>query len=74
MIVNIRKILNISIIKGGSSIRDFKNIKGQSGNFQDFLKVYGKENKNCSRISCNGKIKKITICNRSTYYCNKCQK
>ena len=74
IIKNIKKILNTSIIKGGSSIRDFKNIKGESGSFQDFFKVYGKENKKCSRISCNSKIKKIIISGRSTYYCNKCQK
>ena len=74
IIKNIKKILNTSIIKGGSSIRDFKNIKGESGSFQDFFKVYGRENKKCSRISCNGKIKKIIISSRSTYYCNKCQK
>ena len=35
--------------------------------------VYGKENKNCSRISCKGKIKKILISNRSSFFCNICQ-
>ena len=74
LIFNIKSVLRFSISKGGSSIRDFKNTLGKSGAFQQFFHVYGKENKNCSRISCNGKIKKITICNRSTYYCNKCQK
>ena len=35
--------------------------------------VYEQENKNCSRISCKGKIKKISISNRSSFYCNMCQ-
>ena len=73
LILNIKKVLRSSISKGGSSIRDFKNILGKSGTFQQFFHVYGKENKNCSRISCKGKIKKILISNRSSFYCNKCQ-
>ena len=73
LILSIKKILRLSISKGVSSIRDFKNIFGKSGNFQQFFKVYGQENKNCSRISCKGKIKKILISNRSSFYCQKCQ-
>ena len=73
LIFYIKKILKFSISKGGSSIRDYRNILGKSGNFQQFFSVYGKENENCSRISCNGKIKKIRISNRSSFYCNNCQ-
>ena len=73
LIFNIKNVLRFSISKGGSSIRDFKNILGKSGTFQQFFHVYGQENKNCSRISCKGKIKKIQISNRSSFYCNKCQ-
>jgi len=64
LIYNIRRVLKISINQGGSSIKDFKNADGKSGNFQQFFNVYGQENKNCSRISCKGKIKKISISNR----------
>ena len=73
LISNIKKILKISISKGGSSIKDFHNATGKSGSFQQFFRVYGRENKNCSRISCKGKIKKIIISNRSSFYCGKCQ-
>jgi formamidopyrimidine-DNA glycosylase len=73
LIFNIKKILKISIHKGGSSIKDYRNALGKTGSFQQFFRVYGQENKNCSRISCKGKIKKILICNRSSFYCNKCQ-
>jgi len=73
IISNIKKILKYSISKGGASIKDFINSEGKSGNFQQFFKVYGKKNKNCSRNSCNGKIEKILISNRSSFYCNKCQ-
>ena len=73
LIFNIKKVLMFSISKGGSSIKNFKNTLGKSGNFQQFFNIYGRDNKSCSRISCNGKIKKIQISNRSSYYCNKCQ-
>ena len=74
LILNINKILKFSIKKGGSSIKDFKNTHGKRGNFQEFFHVYGRANKDCSRISCKGKVKKISISNRSTFYCSKCQK
>ena len=67
-------ILNLAIKYGGSSIRDFKNTKGIIGLFQNEFKVYGKENKNCSRKNCQGKISKFFISNRSTFFCNLCQK
>ena len=73
LISNIKLILKTSISRGGSSIKDFKDPLNKRGNFQDFFKVYGKENKKCSRISCKGKVKKIFISKRSSFYCNICQ-
>ena len=70
----VKSVLKFSILKGGSSIKDFKNTSGKIGDFQSFFKVYGRENKNCSRISCKGKIKRISISSRSSFYCNTCQK
>jgi formamidopyrimidine-DNA glycosylase len=69
-----KNVLSKAIKNGGSSIRDFKNTSGQSGNFQKEFQVYQRENLNCLRKKCNGKIKKIFISNRSTFFCNICQK
>ena len=69
-----KKVLHKAIKKGGSSISDFKNISGKRGNFQKEFKVYQRENLNCSKTKCSGKIKKIIISNRSTFFCNICQK
>jgi len=74
LVINIKKILKFSISKGGASIKNFKDTMDKSGKFQQFFYVYNKENKNCSRISCKGKIKRIIISSRSSFYCNKCQK
>tara|TARA_Y100000590_G_scaffold453196_1_gene597810 strand:- start:761 stop:1624 length:864 start_codon:yes stop_codon:yes gene_type:complete len=67
-------VLNNAIKKGGSSIINFKNIKGDGGNYQKEFKVYHRENLNCPNKFCSGKIKKITISKRSTFFCNRCQK
>ena len=69
-----RSVLNNSIKKGGSSIKNFVNTSGNSGSFQKCFKVYDREGKKCTKINCLGKISRIVISNRSTFYCNICQK
>ena len=71
---NSKKVLFNAIKKGGSSIRDFKNTTGKKGSFQKKFKVYEREGFKCKRLKCIGIIKKKVISNRSTYYCNICQK
>jgi len=74
IIVNSKKILLDAIKKGGSSIRDFKNTSGKIGNFQRNFKVYEREGLRCKRFECKGVIQKKIISNRSTFFCNTCQK
>ena len=69
-----KSVLNKAIKKGGSSIRDFKNVSGKNGSFQKEFKVYQRENLHCLKSNCRGEIKKIFISNRSTFFCNTCQK
>tara|TARA_A100001015_G_scaffold130601_1_gene144886 strand:- start:2091 stop:2957 length:867 start_codon:yes stop_codon:yes gene_type:complete len=74
IIKNSKKILLKAIKQGGSTIRDFKNTKGETGQFQKNFKVYGKDKQNCKRSSCSGIISKIIQSNRSTFLCRICQK
>jgi len=74
IIMNSRRVLLNAIKKGGSTIRDFKNINGQKGSFQTGFKVYERERQNCKRFKCKGIIQKKNISNRSTFFCNICQK
>ncbi len=74
LVSNIKKILKKAVKEGGSSIKNFNNAKGKKGNFQQFFKVYGRQGKPCTRINCIGTINKIRISNRSTFFCNICQK
>ena len=74
IMITARKVLLSAIKKGGSSIKNFKNIVGQKGNFQKDFKVYDREGLNCKRFQCKGIIKKKNISNRSTFFCTICQK
>ena len=74
LVYNIKKVLKKAIQEGGSSIKNFNNIKGKKGKFQQFFNVYGKQGNSCSRSNCIGIIRRIRISNRSTFYCDKCQK
>ena len=67
-------VLKKAIRFGGSSIRNFKNIAGNEGLFQNEFKVYQREHLNCLKYNCLGKIKKKIISKRSSFFCNKCQK
>ena len=69
-----RVVLKKAIKKGGSSIRNFKNISGVESSFQKEFNVYQRENLNCLKYNCKGKIQKKIVSNRSTFFCNICQK
>ena len=72
--INSRKVLSDAIKKGGSSIRNFKNISGNHGNFQKDFKVYEREGLICKHSKCSGIIQKKIISNRSSFFCKTCQK
>ena len=74
ILINSKKVLHHAIRKGGSSIKDFKNLSGKQGGFQSRFKVYQREGLKCKKIKCSGRIKKNNITNRSTFFCDSCQK
>ena len=68
---SINFILLLAIKKNGTSISDYRGIDNKTGEFQNFLKVYGKKNTPC--FDCGKTIQKIKQRQRSTYYCPSCQ-
>jgi len=74
ILLNSKLVLKKAILKGGSSIRNFQNVNGKIGNFQKNFNVYQRENLNCVITKCKGIIKKKNISNRSSFFCNYCQK
>jgi formamidopyrimidine-DNA glycosylase len=73
IINNSKKVLMKAIIKGGSSIKDFKNTSGKKGRYQKEFNVYEREGLNCKRFQCRGIIHKKFFSKRSTFFCITCQ-
>ena len=69
---NSSKVLKKAIQKGGSTIENYKNSYGESGNYQKDFFVYGREEEGC-RI-CTTPIRQRVLGGRSTYWCSSCQK
>ncbi len=74
LVVSIKKVLEKAIKYGGTTLKDFRQIGGEVGYFQNKLQVYGKEGEACCRRKCKGTIEKAVISGRSTFYCATCQK
>jgi len=68
----VRDVLTRAVQKGGSTLRDFSDAKGESGYFQLEAMVYGREGEPC-RV-CGGVIRGIRQGQRSTFFCPLCQK
>ena len=68
---NTRSILREAIKLKGSSVSDFRQLDGEKGSFNNFLKVYRRDGTECP--VCKNKIKRDKISTRSTFFCPKCQ-
>lgn len=72
LVAIIKEVLALAIQAGGSSLKDYVNINGDLGYFQNQLQVYGRANLDCH--ICNSKILQIKQGGRSSFYCGNCQK
>ena len=68
----IREILAEAIVQGGSTLRDFISVNGQSGYFQQTYFVYDRAGVPCK--VCAAPVRQIKQGQRSTFYCVNCQK
>jgi formamidopyrimidine-DNA glycosylase len=68
----IREILAAAIVQGGSTLRDFISVNGQSGYFQQTYFVYDRAGVPCR--NCGAPVRQIKQGQRSTFYCVNCQK
>ena len=69
---SLKKILRISIGKGGTTFSDFRDIEGLNGNYGEEAYVYKRDKKPCK--TCGSKILKTKICGRGTHWCPSCQR
>jgi formamidopyrimidine-DNA glycosylase len=66
------QVLTMAIEKGGSSLKNFVNVEGQSGHFQLSCTVYGRAGLPC--LICQTPILQCKQGARSTFYCPHCQR
>ena len=67
----IPRVLEKGIEYGGTTLRDFVNSDGNTGNHQEKLQVYGRKGESCHR--CGTLIQRIVISQRSSSFCPACQ-
>ena len=65
------EVLEEAIRFRGSSISDYVDSKGKRGTFQQQHRVYQRKGKPCFR--CRGKIRRVIVAGRSSYFCPRCQ-
>jgi formamidopyrimidine-DNA glycosylase len=65
-----RRILRRAIKKGGTTVANYLNSKGEAGLFQLELLVYGRTGEPCR---CGAPINRLVQAGRSTFFCPLCQ-
>ncbi|HQB51025.1 MAG TPA: DNA-formamidopyrimidine glycosylase [bacterium] len=69
---NIITILKSAIARRGTSFSDYRDSRGQKGNFSEKLQVYGRNGQAC--YQCGQSLQKIKLNGRGTHFCPICQK
>ncbi len=67
----VRRVIDDSLTKGGTSLKDFVDADGNEGENAAYLKVYGRDGEPCPR--CRTAIKRTVIQGRATFACPTCQ-
>ncbi len=70
--VALAEVLEASILRGGTTLRDYSDPAGNAGRYGEICAVYGRAGEACPR--CGGTVRRVVISARSLYYCPKCQK
>lgn len=68
---SIIQVLEASIMEGGTTFSDFRDIKGTNGNYGQVAWVYGRTGKPCK--TCKTPIERLKLAGRSTHFCPHCQ-
>jgi len=68
----IKKVIAAAIKAGGTTLKDFTQSDGKPGYFSQKLKVYGREGSPC--VNCGKAIQQITLGQRASYFCSRCQR
>jgi len=67
----IRGVLRRAIAEQGTTVADYRTAAGEPGDYQNFLRVYDREDQPCPR--CGSTIERLVLAGRSTHFCPQCQ-
>lgn len=67
----IKKVLSAAIEQGGTTLKDFTQVDGRPGYFEQSLKVYGRAGQACE--NCQTTLLEVRQSNRSSVFCPHCQ-
>lgn len=65
-------VLNLSLVKGGSTDKNYIDAEGRKGSYLLFARVFRREGQACPR--CGHIIEKIRVAGRGTHFCPFCQR
>jgi len=65
-------VLTEGVARGGSTMRDYVDARGERGGYLDVAAVYGRAGRPCPR--CGTPIVKMTVGGRGTHFCPACQR
>lgn len=66
------EVLTAAVEGGGTSLRDYRNVEGEQGEFKSSLLAYGRGGEPCVR--CSTELSKTVVQQRTTVFCAKCQR
>ena len=72
LVTEVRRVLERSITRGGTTLRDFVAPDGALGYFVQELAVYGKGGEACR--ACGARIRSARLGQRATFWCARCQR
>ena len=72
LVIEIKSVLLAAIKQGGTTLKDFVDSDGKAGYFQQSLNVYGRGGLPCQ--NCSRPLKEVRLGQRSTVFCNYCQR
>ena len=65
-------VLSEGVARGGSTLRDYVDARGEHGGYLDVAAVYGRTGQPCRR--CGTAVVKTTVGGRGTHFCPSCQR
>jgi formamidopyrimidine-DNA glycosylase len=72
LVKSIHTVLERSIRSGGTTLRDYRNVADQPGQFARQLQAYGRAGRPCLR--CGTTLRQQPVAGRTTVFCPTCQR